>query len=242
MMRIPQKIDPCPIIEAIIEIRFMANVHPSAVFGLIYNEFKTEFSDFNKLPILQLPESILAQDPNLKFKPHFKSEKNGFILQVGPDVISLINTGEYVGWTILSERIKSVVEKFRLSGIISNILRIGTRYINFFESIDIFNEIKLKLMLSEEEFKSEQVTINSTLETGDYLTNLKIINNADVSIGTKKELFKGSVVDIDTFITNDNNQPLDNMIDIIEGAHLEEKKLFFTLLEDQFLETLNPTY
>lgn len=51
-MELPKKIDPCPIVDAIIEIRFSTNIHPSAVFGVIYNEFKDKYPTVEKLPIL----------------------------------------------------------------------------------------------------------------------------------------------------------------------------------------------
>ena len=44
-MKIPKRINPCPIIEAIVEIRFEANIPPDAVFGVIYNEYPEEILD-----------------------------------------------------------------------------------------------------------------------------------------------------------------------------------------------------
>jgi len=57
-MKIPKKIDPCPIVEAIVEIRFDSNLPGDAIFGVIYNQFKEDYPKFTKLPILQLPEAI----------------------------------------------------------------------------------------------------------------------------------------------------------------------------------------
>lgn len=63
----PKKISPCPIVEASVEIRFTSEVLPDAIFGIIYQAFKDEFSSKpEKLPILQLPEQIRSMDRNLK--------------------------------------------------------------------------------------------------------------------------------------------------------------------------------
>jgi len=42
MVPLPKSIETCPIIEAIFEIRFESTVPGDAIFGIIYNEFKTE--------------------------------------------------------------------------------------------------------------------------------------------------------------------------------------------------------
>ena len=42
-MQIPKKITPCPILEAIVEIRFEPEEPDDAIFGIIYNKFKKRF-------------------------------------------------------------------------------------------------------------------------------------------------------------------------------------------------------
>lgn len=71
-MDLPKTIDPCPIVDALLEIRFQTLTHPNAVFGLIYNELQKDFPKVENLPILQLPDAIRASDPNFKFKPQYK--------------------------------------------------------------------------------------------------------------------------------------------------------------------------
>lgn len=239
-MKIPKSINPCPIAEAVLEIRFKPSVHPNAVFGLTYDKFKVEFENLEKLPILQIPESILSIDPNLRHKPHYKSEKDNIIYQIGPDVLSISNIKKYEGWENFSIRIKNMLEKIHNANVIGEITRIGIRYINFFGDMDIFNNIRLKLFIDDESFSSEQLIINSTLKTGSFYTTLKIVNNADLK--SKDFNNKGSAIDIDTFITNDKKSLNDNVYTTIDEAHIQEKKLFFTLLNEAFLNSLNPKY
>ena len=110
-MDIPTKITPCPIVEAIAELRFVTNLPDDAVFGVIYNKFHDEFEGPEKLPVLQLPEAIRSQDPKLKYSPHYKFNKGDYIMQVGPKVFSLANVNDYVAWDRFSEKIKEVNEK-----------------------------------------------------------------------------------------------------------------------------------
>ena len=90
-MKLPKLIDPCPIIEAIIEIRFESKLISDAIFGVIYNSVKETFPKTENLPILQIPENIRINDPNLKYNPYYSLLNNNFILQIGPKVVSLIN-------------------------------------------------------------------------------------------------------------------------------------------------------
>ena len=70
-MQIPKKITPCPILEAIVEIRFEPEEPDDAIFGIIYNQFKKSFPEIEKLPILQIPDQFRSKDPNLIYKPHY---------------------------------------------------------------------------------------------------------------------------------------------------------------------------
>jgi uncharacterized protein (TIGR04255 family) len=70
-MKLPKTINPCPIIDALLEIRFRTTTHPNAVFGLIYNTLQEDFPRVESLPILQLPDQVRAADPNFKYKPHY---------------------------------------------------------------------------------------------------------------------------------------------------------------------------
>ena len=51
-MPIPIKIEKCPIIEAIAEIRFIPIVPVNAVLGLIYSVLKDTFGKHEDLPLL----------------------------------------------------------------------------------------------------------------------------------------------------------------------------------------------
>lgn len=69
-MKVPEFLGVNLIIDANIELRFDTNVFPNAVFGMLYNEFKTYYDKVERLPILQIPEQLLETDPNFKYKAH----------------------------------------------------------------------------------------------------------------------------------------------------------------------------
>ena len=239
-MKIPTKITPCPIIEAIIEIRFDSDLPPEAVFGVFYNIFKTQYERIEKLPILQLPEALRLKDPNLVFQPHYKLHDNNFILQLGPKVLSLANANTYVGWDKLSEKIKEIFKSVDSLKILKKINRLGIRYINFFE-LNIFEKINLVLSFSNQPWEAHQTTFKSTLVKNGYSTNIQILNNATVHTSNQRK--NGSVIDIDTYFEDKQETDiLSNKNDLIEKAHKEEKRLFFSLLKEDFMNSFKIEY
>ncbi len=238
--KLPKRISPCPIVEAIVEIRFTSEVLPDAIFGIIYQDFRNEFpGPVEKLPILQLPEAIRSNDPNLIYQPYYKLSSGDLILQVGPRVASLSNVRNYMGWEIFSQKIKEAFLKFEKLKIIRNVERSGVRYINFFK-LDIFDNINLQVILNGSPLKALQTTLKAEIGDGKFINRLQIVNNAQASI--ENEIIKGSVIDIDTFSEGISGSFFGEMEFLLEEGHNIEKKLFFVLLKPEFLNTLNPEY
>ena len=52
----------------------------------------------------------------------------------------------------------------------------------------------------------------------------------------------GSLIDIDSFKEYEDNYFLENLESEINKVHICEKNMFFSLLTDDFLDTLNPIY
>lgn len=238
-MKLPLKITPCPIFDTNIEIRFDAILPAEAIFGVLYDKFKEEYKTFEKLPILQLPDELRLNDPNLVFQPHYKLKKDDFIIQIGPKMLSVGGTGEYVGWDAFSEEVKKIFSKAKDLNIFSSINRLGLRYINFFD-FNIFEKIKLEISLDGKNLAQEQSLFRTSSRSGDFLNNLQITNKTNIAKNGK--VMSGSILDIDISLDKAGPDIYDGLDGLIEDAHLEEKTLFYSLLCNDFLETLNPEY
>jgi uncharacterized protein (TIGR04255 family) len=225
-MKIPLKITPCPIVEAIVEIRFQAKVPSEAIFGMVYKSLREEYPKENKLPILQLPEPIRIADPNLRSKPHYQLLNEGFILQIGPEVVSLNTKKEYVGWNIFSEKIHRAFSEIANLDLIEKVTRFGIRYINFFD-FNIYDKINLAILMNNESIRSKSTYIRTEIQDDKFVNILQITNNAKINIDNKEH--KGSVIDIDTVMEEKYNDFFDRMKDFLEEGHRKEKKLFFSL-------------
>ncbi|MBU0634461.1 MAG: TIGR04255 family protein [Candidatus Omnitrophica bacterium] len=239
--KLPKKIKNCPIVEAIVELRFESLLPRDAVFGVIYDKFKTDFSSEPKsLPILQIPETMRSQDPNLIFKPHYQLIDERFIFQIGPKVVSFSIKDDYVGWSAFSSRIKIYFDKIKELKIVNKSQRLGLRYINFFNNINIFDKIKLEMVLDKKPLASKNLYIKTTIESNGFLNTLQVSN--DAMLQRSNIPTKGSIIDIDTYCEKDGKEIIENIDDLLEKGHIEEKFLFYDLPTPEFLKELDPIY
>ncbi len=238
-MPLPLSISPCPILEAIVEIRFDPSIPAEAVFGVMYQSFKADFGDYERLPILQLPDAVLQNDPDLRFKPHYRLVKEGLTLGIGPRVWSLSNTGDYIGWTKFSENLIAAIGKTVEAGFMEKPIRFGLRYINVFDD-DIFEKITLSVDHDTKPFTCEQLAIRAQVAAENFTTTLQISNRATFKSAEGERV--GSIIDLDTWTESGLQKLLDGPAEFIGVAHQEEKQLFFSLLSDELLKSLSPIY
>ena len=237
MNKLPKKISPCPIIEAIFEMRFDSELPEDAIFGVLYSKFRNKYKKVEQLPILQLPQVVRAQDQNLIYVPHYKLSSGNTIIQIGPKVFSLANVGEYVGWDEFSEQIQRAHKEVEDTKVVSNLNRVALRYINIFEDINILTTTNFKAYLGEVKLNNEKINFSAEMPSKKSISQLKIINSAEAIISGRQ--IKGSIIDIDSVV---NPKDFNSFLSAIEYSHTEEKALFYKVLGEQFIKTLNPEY
>lgn len=238
-VKVPTHISPCPITEAIVELRFESNLPGDVIPGIIYPNFKSRYPKLERLPILELPSLIRENDSKFKFSPHYKYENEDFIFQIGPKSFTVICPKEYKGWSAFSPEIFSIHTDLNKLGIIEKPTRIGLRYINFFENLNIFEKIKLELRLASQPFLENKNILRTEYRVNSFDHIIQITNVA--STVDKNERKTGSSMDIDIVFQNEPFSTEDFQR-IVEEAHQIEKKIFFGIIEDSFLETFNPSY
>ncbi len=239
-MKLPKLIDPCPIIDVCIDIRFETNLPLEAIFGMLYACFRDEYTEHEKLPINQIPEEIRIIDKNLWFQPHYRLKSDPFVINIGPRSISFGQTGDYVGWDDLFIKIKDVFEKVTNAGIYNNVSRMGLRYINFSKEYNIFDFLNINLDAQGYDLDMNQTHLSSSIISGDFNARLNLASNATVT--SKNTSKTGSLFDIDVYTEPDGGIDPASLSEIIDAAHLEEKKIFFGMLKPEALKNLNPQY
>ncbi len=239
-MKRPTKITPDPIIDAVVELRFNSSVPEDAVLGMLFSQIKSKYKEFKKLPVADLPREFRINDPNLQFNPHYQCEVGQYKLSVGPKVVSLTNPGKYAGWKEdFFPELSFVLKHLKDSNIADNFTRIGIRYIDFFE-LNIFDKINLSISLHGKPLDALQQTFNVIFKNEDFLTRVQVVNNITARVGNTNKF--GSVIDTDTYIESKKGFSFEGIEKTIDNCHESSVKLFFDLLNKEFIETLNPEY
>ena len=149
----------------------------------------------------------------------------------------MINTRHYCGWDLFFEKIKETYRRLSELEVIERHNRTALRYINVFEGINIFDMSTFKIELEERRLGRNRMNLLVEMPYDCGTSDLKVVNFAEVRFEGKT--LRGSIIDIDTKVMV--NQCSD-FSDAINRAHQAEKELFFSLLNEDLLQTLNPVY
>ncbi len=238
----PKKLNKCPLVEAVFEIRFDSTVPEDAVFGIVYQSLKPIVNTTKPpitLPIVNLPSEIRRSDPNLRFQPHYQIKLDNWTISVGPKTLLFSNRSPYDGWDDYKKFIIKALEFIIPSGIISKVIRTGLRYINVIDG-NLFKNTKIDFQIVETKLEAEETAIHTTMKVNNgYYINLQLNNNVLMSID-KDPVKRASVIDID--VAKDQILNLDtfkrNIDEILEESHSIERERFFSLLTEDFLTFL----
>lgn len=240
--KLPVKIDPCPIEEAIFEIRYSSEIPRDAIFGMMYGHIGHFFKNSPiSLPILQIPEEIRRIDPSFKYQAYHQLKKDNYTLKIGPDVLTFSTQNPYVGWKDWSYFFFEILDNiFFKSNVIKKVERTGLRYINLF-SHRIFDKIRCEVNINNRKLADESTNLRTEIVDKDFIKILQIGNSISMLKDNKR--IECSVIDIDILYNVIDPQAfLKGYRQIVEKAHVREKELFFSLLNDSFLEKFNPDY
>lgn len=245
-VKLPSRLSNCPIIDALVELRFESNLNKSLIFGYMYKQivelYPHEYpSGVISLPVLQIPEAIRNSDPNMRFKPLYRLEGKSTIIQIGNDVLCISPRMPYYGWNEFEKFTVALIDNIFQANIISRVVRLGHRYINFFEG-DIIHNLTLELKTQGPYALDQKMMVRSEVADGNFTHVIQVSNNARYKKDAQSVEILGSILDIDT-----SREYLDKYFqlhfsDELNQAHNSEKKLFFSLLVPAYIDTLKPVY
>lgn len=234
-MSIPKKITPNNLIDTIVEIRFL----PDVAIELFPGVLDQIFENYEYISNIQSQKTVKLNPQN---KLTFGLSPVGFFsndevkIQINEGAIIFNNINEYIGWEKYYQHIEEAIRGIEKINIIKKFTRIGLRYISKFEEINIFQNIKGTIDLNV----NNKDMSNSTTRTEFFEDEKRIILNLSNLI-QKQDAPNYSLFDIDVIseLTEDNSE---SIFKIIEQCHQKQKEVFFNLITDEFLKTLNPEY
>jgi uncharacterized protein (TIGR04255 family) len=238
--RLPVRIEPCPIVEAIFETRFVSPEPWATMPGLLFAQIRAKYPKQTTLPTSQMPEEMRRQNPVLMILPLIQFHSDHFIIQLGPRVVSLVTKANaYPGWPAIEQELMWLVEQLKVAGFVGETERLGARYVDFFGG-DIFNALRLGVQINDQPLQGIQTDITTILKRGPLSIRLQVTNGGIVT--TKDGAMSGSILDVDGWFESLEVDLFENGIRRFAEAHQTIKGLFFGLLKPELLDKLNPTY
>lgn len=238
--KLPISITPCPIVEAIFEVRFTSLQPWENMPGLLYSQIREKYPSQKRLPLADFPEEFRRQDPSLLHLPLLQFHGKHFLVQLGPRCLSLVTAPNlYPGWNAIQEELDWLTPRLQAAGVVSETERIGVRYIDFFEE-NVFEILRLQLRLGDGATLLPQTDVTTILKHEAMTIRLHASNAA--ILGDGQEMRQGSVLDMDCWFGALDADCFENGTLRFSEAHHTIKGLFFGLMKPEVLANFRPHY
>jgi uncharacterized protein (TIGR04255 family) len=237
-MRIPRKIDD-KLKDAIVNIQFTSGIPADAVVGSFFSLLKTHFNAISLGPAGAIRLDQLTIQPQQSFYIH---KEGKFRVDITAESITFNLTEKYEGWNNYINVIEETLIPLFQEKVITKVNRIGVRYISIFDGVRIFDNIIPQITFAPLDDLSSRSQFRIELNRADFLAIVSIVNAYPTVLENKNtDIF--SVVDIDIIkVTNSQIASFENVMNTIQKAHHEQKQLFFSLLKQEFIKSLNPEF
>ncbi|GHS84703.1 hypothetical protein FACS1894103_5570 [Campylobacterota bacterium] len=243
-VRVPQRIENSPIQEAVFEIRYASKFPGDALYGLLYDVIGgTTPSRIIDTQIRQIPPNLLENNIGIKYQPYYNvTFDNSLTFSFGPYSMIFSSPRPYVGWDKWSNFFKAILSKIQEKGIVQQVERVGIRYLDIFDD-NIFEHINARLVVESDSITNIPTSFHTQFDQSDIHIILNVGNVANININGVPA--QKSLIDIDCIYDFNNSSPnefFESYLEVLERIHTSNKKVFFGLLKQEFLDTFNPEY
>ncbi len=248
-MTIPKKIHPDPVKDAIVEVRYESELPYEVLIGKFYEALKDQYHYVSR-----------SRNPNIEHKQGDQqnlinvnlSNKGLFYndwikLELEPNKIvfnyNASKASEYIGWQMFFPKIQEVLNTAFNIDEIEAITRIGVRYISEFVGSDIVPHLNADFQPKIELPPFNTLTFRANFKDEDFNYTIMVSNELSRKNDAGEDQTV-SLMDIDVYYLNKEalNQSFESLVGIVDDAHTKQKDLFFNLITQDFLATLNPEY
>lgn len=244
-MKIPKKITPDYLKDTIVQVVFNPGVPPELVLG----EFKTQMSEvFSFVTSKRIPFPVpgiqVTGLPSLIQNNYYFTDKaNEVKVEITENALIFNSLQKYIGWATYLPLIDKTISTLLKTGTINSINRIGLRFISEYPEIRIFDNLAIGLNIDFPNKSFESTQIRSEYKDEQFRVILNIANDITRPIKEIGKPDKFSIIDIDVlsfFDTPVNDYEF--VLNIIDKSHFKQKTIFFSLLKEEFLNSLHPEY
>ena len=243
-MKIPKSIEPDRIKDAIIEVHFESELPNEINLGLFFGVLKEYYKYSNKsLGTKQLTSNSASFEKEITLSlggvSLFYNDEIKF--QINQNSIAFNCIDKYILWENYSKQIANVLQLMLNVNSIKSFSRVGVRYVSEYINSDLVDSTNFSFSFGMPEVASKSYSFRSEFDIEQFTVVLNLSNNIPVIIDSN--LTPISIIDIDVISTNfDIGNSFEKLFNIINNAHNLEKEIFFKILKDSFLNSLNPKY
>jgi uncharacterized protein (TIGR04255 family) len=245
-MSLPRKINPDNLKDTLIEIRYAQGISQELMLGFVSSII--EPLGYQYLPAPNQSINI-ALNNNQQIAFGLGGNNGGFFIKdniriqfVPNQIVFNCMADRYVGWEMYFQTISDIINVLFDKRAIRDFNRVSIRYISEFKNIDIYQGIKGTIDISGTGLKLD----NSILRLTDESNNLKIYvaltNKAKRISPQEQKIIEASLIDINIYENFNPVSDLDILRSKLTQIHTKQKEVFFGLINDDFLDKLNPEY
>jgi uncharacterized protein (TIGR04255 family) len=246
-MLLPKKITPDSIREAVVEIRYISNISPEVLIGMFYQAFdKTWYYTNRPLQQPAVPSNVV-QEMTIKIgsDSFLFNDKISIRLLPNSFVFTCLNN-KYIGWEQYEAEITKALKIFDSTKRIKHWTRVGFRYISEYPHKDLRDCFNFSFTFGLPDVQSQSTAFRSEFEYKNSKVILNLNNKVPVMVqnpSTKQsQIIPTSITDIDVITGNLKLTTIDELLNVIRDCHTKEKELYFGIIKDDFLKSLNPQY
>jgi len=247
-MRLPIKISPDNIKDSFVEVKYLSSLPFEVLVGYFYNALSENYFYTNQPKQSKKQNQLIANIPheitfNLGGLNFFYSDK--LKIQIQQNSIIFNCTDTYIGWNEYKEEMQNALTKIFTIKEIEVFNRVGIRYISEYSEVDIKDVTKFEFTFGIPQIKSNTFVFRTEFDWDEFRIIVSLQHKSPVlnAIDRKNmELQQISVIDIDIITEGLEIKNATDLLKKIEVTHSKEKEVFFSILKEEFIQTLNPVY
>jgi uncharacterized protein (TIGR04255 family) len=244
--RLPVRLKKEPLLEALWEIRFTSAKQSVAELlpGMVFNGLPGKYPNTVRLPTANIPAELAENDPNLRYVPRIRLQRDNHAVQIGEHVISLNIRRPYSGWPNFSAEIHALIDAVRKTDLVDRLERFSLKYIDL---IDVAQPpdlgcLNVRVELGGQQIGKSPVHLRTEAQEKGMVQIVQIASPATALLPQDKTPLVGVLLDTDTICQLAEGESWDEIKKHLDAAHTKAEELFFSLLTDDTLAKLGAEY
>jgi uncharacterized protein (TIGR04255 family) len=247
-MSLPKKLNPDNLKDTLVEIRYAQGIPPELMLGFVSSILVPLGYRYSPVPNQNIN---IALNNNQQIAFGVGSNNGGFFIKddvriqfIANQIVFNCLADKYVGWEKYSQIISAIMSDLFDKKAVKDFNRISIRYISEFKNIDIYQGIKGTIDISNAGLKLDNSILRLVDESDNLKTYMTLTNKAKrISQSPQgQEIIEASLIDINVY---ENFNPLSDLgilMNKLNQIHTKQKEVFFGLINNDFLDKLNPEY